>query len=79
MKHLDSSWTRYQNDSLVVRYRRGREDLFQGKRVSKDCPLSAEERRLYVRKGAPSALRVIANRLRCSLTEALEVLNKARY
>ena len=79
MKHLDSSWTRYQNDRLVVRYRRGREVLFQGKRVSKDCPLTAEERRLYVERGAPSTVRAVRDSLNCSLTEALDTLNKARY
>lgn len=79
MRH-SSALVPYQWDQLVVRYRNvyTNERCSQGKRVGNDCPLTHEERRIYVEKGVVHAVKAIKDRLGCDLAEALRILNKAR-
>jgi hypothetical protein len=50
----------------------------QGKRVSKDCVLSAEERRAYVMDGPVAAIKCIRNGRKCGLREAYDLLQSAK-
>ena len=51
---------------------------YHGKRVSKDCPLTHEEVREYVEKGAVKAVKFINDRRGIGLRESLRLLDKAR-
>ncbi len=70
----------YQWDRLVVRYRHMYTGarFSVGKRVSADCPLTHEERRIYVEKGLAHVVKAINTRLQCGLAEALKIVNQAR-
>ena len=74
-----SEWKCYWNDRLVIRAKREPNELmFKGKRVGNSCPLTHEERREYVEKGAVAAVALIKTRRKCDLRTALDLLNKAR-
>ena len=68
------------NDRLVIRWwdRQRKHLYFQGKRVGKSCPLTREEVRAYVTKGAITCVRVIRQTRGLSLRDALDLLNSAR-
>ena len=75
--------TLYYEDRLVRCFVRRLPDgrrftYFHGKRVGKDCPLTEEERRTYVERGAVSAVALIRNGRGITLREALGLLNAAR-
>lgn len=69
----------YHEDNLVIRFKRADGSVgFKGKRVGKDCPLSASERREYVEKGAIMAVKFIREFRSLSIREAKDLLDKAR-
>jgi hypothetical protein len=68
------------NDRLVIEWRYDATTKTRvAKRPSPDCPLSREETQVYVRYGAVEAAKAIRDGRRCSLSEALTLLNQARY
>ena len=75
-------WMLYWNDWLVRRFMRTRkggirEYSFHGKRVPKDCPLSREEIRTYVKDGPVEAIKLIRKR-GISIREAKDLLDSVR-
>lgn len=69
---------KYHEDALVIRYRAEDGSIrSRGKRVGASCPLTPEERRIYVREGAIAATKAVWNRVR-SLREAWTLLKGAR-
>lgn len=70
--------TAYINNRLVfgVRFKDGSICL-QGKRVGADCPLTAEERRAYVKSGRSAAIKMIMARRKQGVRDAIETLNRA--
>lgn len=80
MKHLGADWRVYQNDRLVIRYINGntRKRLSQGKRVGKDCPLTQEERRIYIQKGIVATVLHVKERLALTLSDAMTLVKRAR-
>lgn len=72
-------WRVTTDDRLVIRwYSRTRGVRSQGKRVGKACPLTAEERRAYVRGNATTAVRCIMDRRGMTLGDAFALLDEAR-
>ena len=74
-------WFKYYEDWLVERYYASGERkklAFKGKRVSKDCPLTREEIRAYVKQGPVECVVMIRDRLHCSLREAKDLLDTTR-
>lgn len=69
----------YQNDRLVSRWRLPDGTVvFQGKRVSANCPLTTAERKAYVRKGVVEAVKMVKQRLECDLRTAIDTVSTAR-
>ena len=52
--------------------------VVQGKRVGKDCPLTAEERRALITHGPARVVAMIRDRLGCSLREAKDLYDSAK-
>lgn len=77
------TWIQYHEDRLVRRFERQprtaiREFHFHGKRVGKDCPLTKDERLVYVAEGTVKALRFIMQSRGMRLSEAWRLLKHAR-
>ena len=67
------------NDRLVVEYEFPDGKIVrQGKRVKKDCPLTAEERQVYAQHGTTRVLKALRHNRQISLSEAANLLNSAR-
>jgi hypothetical protein len=79
MKRLPQGSYRYHEDRLVVRWRLpDGKFVSQGKRVARNCPLTAEERKAYVKYGIAKAVGMVRNRLGFSLRDAWDLVCKAR-
>lgn len=52
--------------------------VVQGKRVGKDCPLTAEERRALITHGPARVVAMIRDRLGCSLRVAKDLYDSAK-
>ena len=52
--------------------------VVQGKRVRKDCPLTAEERRALITHGPARVVAMIRDRLGCSLRQAKDLYDSAK-
>jgi hypothetical protein len=68
-------------DRLVSRWRStdGKHRyFFRGKRVKASCPLTAEERKEYVKNGSVKAVAMIKVRTGLSLHDSLDLLRKAQ-
>lgn len=65
---LIAVWRDPQTDRLVR----------QGKRVGKDCPLTAEERRALVEHGPARTVKMIRDRLGCDLRTAKDLYDSAK-
>jgi hypothetical protein len=70
----------YYEDRLVSIWRRDGERgaIKRGKRVARDCPLSAEERRVYVKQGSLFCLKLMIDTRKIGLAEATKILNDVR-
>lgn len=70
----------YHEDRLVIRWQdtRTKRVYHQGKRVGKDCPLTRNEIRMYVIYGSIQAVSAIRHARKCTLSEALKLLDSAR-
>lgn len=70
----------YLDNRLVRRYHIKPPDapffcVSHGKRVPKDCPLTIEERRAYVKSGKIALVKMVKERLQLSLIETLALTN----
>lgn len=70
----------YHSDKLVTRWQDPvtRKITYRGKRVSADCPLTADERRVYVQAGTVAAVRAVMDARQCSLADAWALIKRAR-
>lgn len=76
---MDTQSVPYQDDKLVTRWRMPNGDMrSKGKRVSRDCPLTREEIRVYVEQGSVAATKAVMVGRKVSLSEAWELIKKAR-
>lgn len=70
----------YFEDHLVRRFRdeTSKQISYHGKRVPNNCPLTREEIRTYVKIGPIMCIRLIRDRLNCSIKEAKDLLDSVR-
>ena len=68
------------SDKLVAVFRDEQGRMYrQGKRVSAACPMTQEERRVYVKEGALRAVGLIMKRQNVGLAVAKQFLDFCRY
>ena len=77
---LSRGWVVYSSDRLVTRWRNIKDKRRQsrGKKVSKNCPIDAETRRLYVKSGPIPAIKRIMETKQCGLRAAKDIFDFAR-
>jgi len=77
----DSQYPHRKSDALVAIIKEhGKTQIFyRAKRVGKNCPLSSAERHIYVTQGPVRAVRIIKAARSISLSEAIALLNSARF
>ena len=70
----------FHEDNLVARWydRKTDRTFSQGKRVAADCPMTADERKVYVNKGTSEAVVKIMRDRGLTLSEAVQIFRAAR-
>ena len=76
---MHTSYKKVMEDNFRITWRRPDGSYaWSGKRVSKDCPITYEERRAYVKHGPIPCIKLMMKTRNIGLTEAWPLLKKER-